>query len=698
MTIEQGRTQPRPLWNRLRAWLRDPLSRPRQPKLTIAALALVMIVAIWAAAIQQVHFEARFAATMAMRQNNNRVGGFEQYLLRTFDAGQMALDQVITAYAAKPSAPANPVMRLTVPGASRTIFPAALVADDRGRIVASTANIAGDGMPAPLVARIRPLLARAGSLYVSVPIHSPRLGADFIYILRSFNLPGRRPGVAAVLIAPRQFLLSSAHITFGPDDSLSLVGPDGIVRVRRIGDRISYGEDISETIEMRGPAAYPNASYQWPDAKGLPTHYFSRRRLAGYPLLVMSVISVDSAFARVRPRGRLYLGAAVVATGLLGLSLLFAFAAIDQRQRRESEIRKIHARLLEAQLIGQIGDWNYVPASDRFYWSPSLRQMYERDPAQPVSNLEEVGRYVSPGAMRTVHTMIDHVMRTGERQEYELAVRLTGGSHRIHQFIMVPTYATDGSITGVHGTDQDITNLKRLETLEAKIVHLSRLDAMNVMAATLAHEINQPLTAALNYVMAGRRLLGPLKGAKKDEVEDLLRRSETQIEMAGDLLRNVRASVSSRPDRRRVPILDVWREAVPLVEGLHPGRGIVFEQEIAPGAELVFADPVQIRQVLTNLMSNAVEAVPAGRVPTVRLIVRRHSPRTIEVSVQDNGNGINIVGDDLFSPFASTKDSGMGLGLALSRTIVEAHQGKIWVARSDASGTLIAFTLPATRT
>jgi len=690
MEIDQRVMHHRSLRKGLLARLHDPTWR--QPKRAIAAFALAAVVATWAAAIQQVRFEAHRAAAAAMRQNENRVGGFEQYLLRTFDAAQVALDQVVTAYTAQPSSPVGPISRLALPGAPRTIFPAAFVADDRGRMVAATANIARDGIAPSLLPHIR-ALAAAGSLYISPPIRSAALGADYIYILRRLDLGGRRRGVAAVLIVPRQFLLSSARVLFGQDDALGMIGLDGIVRARRIGDRISYGGALAGVAEMRG--GRPDASYELSGGGGSRTRYVSRRRLPAYPMVAVSDMSVDSAFARVRARAHLYLGAAAVTTGLLGLSVLFACAAIDQRQRREREIDQANDRLLEAQLIGQIGDWDYDPSRDSLYWSPSLLKMYERDPAEPVSSLDAVRRYVSPGAMRKFDAIIEHIMRTGERQEYELAVKLPSGAHRIRQLIMVPTRAPDGTIIGLHGTDQDITNLRRLESLEAKLVHFSRLDAMNVMAATLAHEINQPLTAALNYVMAGRQLLPRLEGAGKDEIGDLLQRSEVQIQTAGELLRNIRESVAGRPDRRRIAIRDIWREAVPLVEGLHPDRGIVFTEEIAADAESACADPIQIRQVLANLISNAVEAVPAGRAPIVRLSVRRHDAATIAVSVRDNGGGLDIVGDDLFSPFASTKETGMGLGLALSRTIVEAHQGRIWVAQSDMDGTIITFTLPS---
>jgi PAS domain S-box-containing protein len=397
-------------------------------------------------------------------------------------------------------------------------------------------------------------------------------------------------------------------------------------------------------------------------------------------------------------------GVAARVTGLDGTSrdLLIALAALilggialTALAQRDRVLARANAELLEAHLLARIGHWDYIPALDKLTWSLSLNQMYGREPEETVSRLSDILRYISPDEERKVRTAVDHVMRTGERQEYELAVRLRDGSRQIRQLIIVATRGPDGSIIGVHGTDQDITDIKRLESLEAKLVHLSRLDAMNLMAGTLAHEVSQPLTAAINYLAAARRAIARADCAGCEDIDEAVQLSETQVQVAGDILRSVRGMVSSRSDMRTAAIADVWEEALTVVRGLYRGQRILFGEDIADDARFVYADIIQIRQVLANLAGNAIEAVPPDRAPVVSLVVRPYLDGWVAVSVQDNGWGIGKIGQELFSPFATTKEEGLGLGLVLSRTIVEAHGGRIRVEKTSPNGTVITFTLRA---
>lgn len=417
-------------------------------------------------------------------------------------------------------------------------------------------------------------------------------------------------------------------------------------------------------------------------------------------LLLVSVLSIlvagridagSTGPALVVPKSDSAFDFGIAITALL--SGVIALAALAQREARGRALARANAELLEAQLLAQIGHWDYVPALDRFTWSLSLCRMFGRDPAKPVSRLSEIRRYVPPDDERKVRTAIDHVMRTGEQQEIELAVHLPDRSRRIRQIIVAASRGRDGVISGVHGTGQDITDIKRLESLEAKLNHLSRLDAMNLMAGTLAHEVSQPLTSAINYLAVARREIARADWAGRDAIDEVVRLSETQVHIAGEILRSIRGMVSSRSDMKAVEIGDAWQQAVSIMRGMHRGRRMLFGQEIAGDAALVHADALQIRQVLANLIGNAIEAVPPDRAPAISLVVRREGEDRIAVSVRDNGVGLGDIGDNIFSPFATTKADGLGLGLVLSRTIIEAHGGRIWIEKTDANGTSIGFTL-----
>ncbi|MGY3079648.1 two-component system sensor kinase FixL [Bradyrhizobium sp. LM6.10] len=237
----------------------------------------------------------------------------------------------------------------------------------------------------------------------------------------------------------------------------------------------------------------------------------------------------------------------------------------------------------------------------------------------------------------------------------------------------------------------------RLQELQSELVHVLRLTAMGEMASALAHEINQPLAAISNYMKGSRRLLAGSTDPNTAKIETALDRASEQALRAGQIIQRLRDFVSRGESEKRVESL--WKlieEAGAL--GLAGAR----EQNVQlrfnpdPGADLVLADRVQIQQVLVNLYRNALEAMAQS--PRRELIVtnRRVTDDMIEVEVSDTGSGFREdVIPNLFQTFFTTKESGMGVGLSISRSIIEAHGGRM-VAESNASGgATFRFTLPA---
>lgn len=238
---------------------------------------------------------------------------------------------------------------------------------------------------------------------------------------------------------------------------------------------------------------------------------------------------------------------------------------------------------------------------------------------------------------------------------------------------------------------------KRMQELQAELIHMSRFTALGEMASTLAHELNQPLSAVANYLKGGRRVLA---GGRSDAIpmaREAMERATEQALRAGQIIRHLRDFVGRGESERRLERLaEVIEEAsaLALIGAKETGLRVSFEFD--PRAEFVFADKIQIQQVLLNLIRNAVEAMQ--ETPSRRLVVSscQLDQQTVEVSIADSGPGIAPeIAAQLFQPFITTKRQGMGVGLSISRTIIEAHGGRLWVEPNPGGGAVFRLTLKA---
>jgi two-component system, LuxR family, sensor kinase FixL len=235
----------------------------------------------------------------------------------------------------------------------------------------------------------------------------------------------------------------------------------------------------------------------------------------------------------------------------------------------------------------------------------------------------------------------------------------------------------------------------RLQELQSELVHISRLTAMGEMASTLAHELNQPLSAISNYLRGSRRLLENDSDEKSTLMRDALEKAADQAMRAGQIIRRLRDFVSRGESERRVEsITKLVEEASALALVGVKDRGIRVQFRFDPDVELVLADRVQIQQVLLNLIRNAMDAMEASQARDLVIAINPVENKFVRISVADTGCGIAPeIAEQLFQPFVTTKRQGMGVGLSISRTIVEAHSGRIWVEPNPSGGTIFHFTL-----
>ena len=238
----------------------------------------------------------------------------------------------------------------------------------------------------------------------------------------------------------------------------------------------------------------------------------------------------------------------------------------------------------------------------------------------------------------------------------------------------------------------------RLQELQSDLVRVSRLTALGEMASALAHELNQPLTAISNYLKGSKRLLNS-RGLGEDRIASALDLAADQALRAGVIIRRLREFVSRGETERRIedlPKLIEEASALALVGAREHGVRVRFD--VAPSADRVLADKVQVQQVLLNLIRNGMDSMEDSPKRELLIAAAPVDVELLRVSVSDTGAGVSEdLADQLFQPFVTTKRSGMGVGLSISRTIIETHGGRIWFEPNPGGGTVFHFTLQRAR-
>lgn len=234
----------------------------------------------------------------------------------------------------------------------------------------------------------------------------------------------------------------------------------------------------------------------------------------------------------------------------------------------------------------------------------------------------------------------------------------------------------------------------RVQALQSELVHISRVTAMGEMASALAHELNQPLTAINNYLRGSTRMLAR-PDPDPNRLREALAKAGEQALRAGEVIRRLREFAARGETEQGIESLRAIVEeasALALVGAAEKGVAVTFSYDAA--VSRVLADRVQIQQVVLNLIRNAIDAMGETARRDLAISISREAPGMARVTVADTGPGISpdILGD-LFQPFITTKAEGMGVGLSISRTIVESHGGRIWVEPTPGGGATFCFTL-----
>jgi len=372
---------------------------------------------------------------------------------------------------------------------------------------------------------------------------------------------------------------------------------------------------------------------------------------------------------------------------------------ISDRKQVEEALRQSDERVQLAISGTRDGLWDRDLVADKVWYSPVWRQIIGLDEA-------EMERYVwrdwvHPDDLpRALEAMEDYF--AGKTPFYQCVYR---HGHKDGHWIWIEARATcvrdeKGTPIRYTGRFSDISKRVKAEErsrkLQARLEHVARLNIMGEMAAGIAHELHQPLTAITNYVQTARDLLEEDEGAGPRTVYEAMDRAVDQCQRAGQVIRRLREFMGKGETRRGLQDINtVIEESAALALVGATENGLELKLELNRGLPAVFVDKVQIQQVVTNLIKNALDAMALSQDRRLTLRTSFRDSDSIEVEICDTGPGIAAdVADRLFEPFVTTKPEGMGIGLSICRSIIEDHHGRLAANANEDGGATLRFTLP----
>jgi PAS domain S-box-containing protein len=373
-------------------------------------------------------------------------------------------------------------------------------------------------------------------------------------------------------------------------------------------------------------------------------------------------------------------------------------------RRAEDALRRSEAYLAEAQTLTHTGSWAINPVTRKtIYWSEEMFRIFGLDPQQGLPAAETCWQRMHSEDRDRIRESLDKAFREKADFVEDYRIVLPDGNLKDLHAIGHPVFDETGELVEYVGTSVDVTERKRAEEererlrqLEAELVHMNRVSMMGELAASVAHEIKQPIAAAVMNAKACARWL-QRDAPDLTEACQAVSRMVTDATRAANIVDRVRSLYSrGAPQREVIDVNEIIRDLTFLLRDEANRDSIAIRTELAERLPKAMADRVQVQQVLMNLMLNAIDAM---RDTAGELVIKSHQTAEgqLLISVSDSGVGIPPEHvDRIFDAFFTTKPHGSGMGLAISRTIIQSHGGRLWATANAGHGAIFSFTLPAT--
>ncbi len=376
---------------------------------------------------------------------------------------------------------------------------------------------------------------------------------------------------------------------------------------------------------------------------------------------------------------------------------------ITERKRNELELRRSEAYLAEAERMSHIGSWAWDPATrSTTYWSAEMYRIHQRDPLHGPLPLEEERALYPPEDWTNMMEALERSTRDKVDIDCETKLIFADGPIKYIRVLGHPAVDASGNVVEVFGIMRDVTEQQHaraardaLQKVEKKLARAAQIATLGEVSASITHEINQPLTAIIANAHMCSEVLSSDRVSLADTrslVHEILERGYQATQVVERIRTLFRGGTF---ERTTLDLNEVVKEVINLIRSEAGKRCVTLEIDLETELPNILGDRVQLQQVLVNLCINGFDAMDSlvDRPRKLSVRTRVHDPAAIRVEVQDNGVGLREP-DRIFEAFFTTKQNGMGMGLAICRSIIELHDGRLWPQDHKAPGTTFCFTLP----
>ena len=366
---------------------------------------------------------------------------------------------------------------------------------------------------------------------------------------------------------------------------------------------------------------------------------------------------------------------------------------------READLRRALDHLTEAQLLSKTGSFTADLARNEHFWSDGFYRICDLEPGSRKIYTETLAELVLPEDLQSFQGAVERAMAGGE-PEFEFRIRtprgavkhLRGIAHRAAHMTDRPVFI---------GAIQDVTESKlaeeALNSARIELVHAERVMALGALTASIAHEVNQPLSGIITNATTCLSMLGAdppnVEGARAT-----VQRTLRDGNRAAEVIQRLRAMFARKhPSNESVDLNEAAREVLALSSSELQVSRVILRTDFDAGLPPVSANRVQIQQVILNLILNAADAMGEveDRPRNLLIVTARQDANAVRLSVRDSGHGIDPRQlEKLFDTFYTTKTHGMGVGLSISRSIIESHRGRLWASANDGPGATFSFSIP----
>jgi signal transduction histidine kinase len=379
-----------------------------------------------------------------------------------------------------------------------------------------------------------------------------------------------------------------------------------------------------------------------------------------------------------------------------------AEAANDLRAiaERKDGLRRSEAFLAEAQRLSLTGSFSWRVSTDEITWSDQLYRIFEFDPGMPVT-LELIGTRVHPEDMPLLRDRLERARDAGTDFEHEHRLQMPDQSIKYLHMVAHAIRDEDGRLEYI-GAVQDVTarrlSEQELAKAQAELAHVARVSALSTLTASIAHEVNQPLSGIITNASTCLRMLAA-DPPDVDGARETARRAIRDGNRASEVIARVRTLFTRKElATESVDLNGATREVTALLLGELQHNRVSLQLELAQDLRTVTGDRIQLQQVILNLVRNASDAMAAVDDRPRQLLIRTEDEDgdRVRVSVRDAGVGVDPQNlSKMLDAFYTTKSDGMGIGLSVSRSIIERHHGRLWAEPNDGPGATFLFSIPS---